>query len=90
LEPDAICSVLGYFVDVSLGPRAYQDFVSAIVREDDTEQEVVVTETSYSPTDIFVQYALQRGVLLAAVPEGGLFHEIVHTQVVRRKREFIR
>jgi hypothetical protein len=69
LDPDVTYSVLGYFVDISLGLRAYQDFVSSIGRADDTEDEVVVIETSYSPTHIFVQYALQMGIL-AAPSEG--------------------
>jgi hypothetical protein len=64
LDPRVTYSVLGYFAVLSLGARAYRDFLSVIRGVDDTEEEeVVVTETRYSPTDIFVQYAAQTGVL---------------------------
>jgi hypothetical protein len=46
-------SLMGYFVDIHVGPRAYNQFVD----------EKLVTESTYSPTDLFLQYAIEKGVL---------------------------
>jgi hypothetical protein len=68
LDLEASYTLLGYFVDLTSSPRAYQQFVDASI----------VTETVYSATDVLLQYAVQRGVFEAPSEEEYSTKSFVH------------
>jgi hypothetical protein len=58
LDSNRTFLLLGCFVDIHVGPRAYNQFVD----------EKLVTESTYSPTDLFLQYAIKKGSTKSYIP----------------------